>query len=686
EISVAANEKKNSLGSRIERMRNGERRLNDAAQNIEEWKKYEKVVNTWCEEKAAEVGWNAQGGGCAAVVEALENNPANSESAWGFEKALEACVSELNEIGKGKSETEEWASEWFTIEFGLQAGVSACESQVAAAKQHYFSSSLVSEWMEWKERVEEEKEALDSGITKGVLEKSHASLSTKAKGVLEKSKGWPDAGGVLASLEELEEVSGEMQEVLLGGVQKEVNKQSWRSQNAGAEVNESESTMNVFFEILNPYKKEIELSGPVWIPIPFEEAKILNGEAGIEWGNNEVGISEFFLGTQGKKIEANGKAKWITASWVPESTLVLGTTAFRKVKGTLHAHVAGVNAQWEWEAFPGTVKESAVAMHDGIPVSTSWQGPVASGKVEVNEKEEVIHWSVVQEKIISVSVVVTETSENGVVLKEYEVTIQNKLEDSVVAHISTGILSSVEAGEMIAFDESGTKVGLAAGPLGEWVVQKVTIPGMGSRMITMVQTVEEDDGDGVIEKLEFFLNEIKDNASIEWAAEAHKLSAEVKQASASNLPGIAQKVSALKLKVEMEKTEEANALSQWKWVKEEIQKNGMENDIEVSEWWTHGEMARVKRDWKKMMELAEKIKKKIEEKNKVPAIELEGKNELSEERKKVQEIEEKIGEYKKGLSGVSCAKLVEVQYYCPINEERMREMTSGNNANKKEIE
>jgi hypothetical protein len=280
--------------------------------------------------------------------------------------------------------------------------------------------------------------------------------------------------------------------------------------------------------------------------------------------------------------------------------------------------------EWKWKTIGGIISPPIQGKMDGKNIQVNHSNTEMSGIIPIDELLEEITLLFTQKGIMDVKTILLKQEEDqGVVNEWYDVTITNTTEYPYSTTIKTGIITPF-AGTytILPLDASGKPVQYSIGVLSDIILQNVEMGPMSTKTVSILLSKEgEEESSFIQEVLEEEINHWMENENPLIAAEAQKLWSKIHtNTNPEKWPTLAQEVMQLKENGEKsgEKIEPTPVI-QSNLIEEQPSSGYIEK--------MHASM---------------------------------------------QNAKEKMGQYEKML-GISCTKLVETGYYCPLDEKTLKE-------------
>ncbi len=614
----SAIEKNQPLGQRIERIRKVEKLMNDWENHIAQQTETNNSLENACitlQEKM-EVGKVKNEDPCETLQWAVETSTLEWENPnWTIQ--MTACLEKVNllQFALGGNPIE---LEPFVAEFGVEAALPGCESMKMALENQYAQDPLTQTWMENWEKLKILKEAIYHATHSAP---NYYTLEEKWTIELEKIGKeppilLPEEAEEYAEL--LEEIVSTVENTLMTGLQIQVNESKWKvkkPQPIGLGEVEAEAEIH----IPNPFGQSITLNGTLYIQEPI--SNFLPDDEWISGVNKIIEIENIFLPKTGLTINGKGNGEWNTLTGLTNIKQIIGDEATIETTLSIHAKANSDSAQWNWKVIGGNIIPPIQGKMDGKIIQVEQSSNELEGIISIDESDEKITLQYVQKGIMTVKTTLLKQEEDEESVNEwYDVTISNTTEHPYSTTIKTGIISPFSGTfTILALDESGYTIPYSIGVLGDIILQDIAIPQNGHRTVSILLSKENEEGTPFIQEvLENEISQWLENENALISAEAQKLWNKIHtNTNPEKWPALAQEVMQLK-----EKGEEIPQPTQT-IIQKPIQEEHANNYLE------------------EMHEIMSNAKEKMEK-------------------------------YKKSL-GITCAKLSEVGYYCPIDEKTLKE-------------
>ncbi len=295
-----------------------------------------------------------------------------------------------------------------------------------------------------------------------------------------------------------------------------------------------------------------------------------------------------------------------------------------------------------------------------------------SGVTPIESKNETIRLTYQRTGIITQEVQQIIHVDEGQEIMEYHLALTNHIDYVFASPFSTGIMiNPAKNSTILIYDESGNVVTHHAGGLGEIILNIVEVPPKGKREYAILITTPTIGEEPFIQQL------LQDTAQ-EWlhnpnaliAAEAEKIWNKIKtNQNPNNWPSIANDVMALEEKI---KTENENAVAvqeKWKDIKLNFQKNPQTYSAEQQGWYAVLDERAKKDDWKGVENDISRMELTT---IKSPTIDLNAAGEdIQQLGNWMNTVSIKMDKYKMATS-ITCSKLENEGYYCPIGDDSFR--------------
>jgi hypothetical protein len=623
EIAVVDSaEKKIPLGVRIEQVRKLEKWVNDWEDALENQIQTIENVEKECKELAKVIGASENGGdesACEKVNNTLSDALLDADETI-MEIGLNTCVEDVNQILLALW-GEELSAETFVAEFGIDSALPACESMKSALTLEYENDPAHEELIELWKKVEH--------AWKGLLwaQQTQPAFFPGDMALEKEMTKWENAEQYVTA-EEAEEQIGELESVyqllngkMREGLQAQIIKKRWSFDTEIADPNEPTYKWKATFYIANPFGQTTIIQGSVFVNKPNDNFSS-EDEQLLSEGNHFI-LDEMELPISGKLLGGMGKGEWMNISAGMKIIHTIGKSA--EIEETLEVKsiLNQEKAEWKWTPLPGTIKETLSATQGGKPLFMQWNDTTLQGIFSIDEENEEIILRYFAEGVVNTHTQLGGTAEEETTHTEwYSIDITNTLNLPFSTSIITGILVPVTGTyTLLLLGEGGEEVSFSIGGLGEIILEDVSLLPNGKRTITAyISTEKIGETPYVQETLEDALSEWMDDEDLSIAAEALKLwNAVQKNTDPTKWPSLVESFLELKAKAE-------NSGSEIIPVPPETGLAPIQIDEE-------------------MMRQTENVLK---------------------------EAASGMEKYKQSL-GITCAKLGEIGYYCPIDEKTLRE-------------
>jgi hypothetical protein len=617
------------------------------------------------------------------------------------EGKLHACTDEINEILNALyNELDIQAPENYVGEFGMEASLPACESTLQTLKKEYENNPTTRERQELQLRVKKQYEGLLAAhsLYAGLFSTDIEAILKQAKEALDRPEKWVTQNEQLNDMETLEMVETQMASEIQNGFQKYADSMEWKIGEPIPIDSGKEMEATITLHIPNPFGKTMFLPGEIIIRTPVQQVEAeMDGSAlaVVETQENKIIVSEITLPSSGIVLTGKGKGIWVETSEHTRIVQVYGTTGVQQTILTLAREVGPVTANWSWDLPEGVDGSKIRATKNNQIIPAHQNGKTMGGMVELLQKKEEIILEYERKNGVKVNTYKTsEYQDETTRTTAYQITISNEEDVEITADISTGLIAPpAETQSIVAFNENGKTVKTEQGPLSQIILPDVIIPPSWGREYTLVITSDALMSPNSI--LETLIEEVKELAAhpnFTIAAEAAKLLNEIQKNNGTDtLPGLVQKVELLKYDARMTDDQMFDTFFEWdQWMNEWETNLGEWSDAE-KRLMERGAEEKNEGDWGALKKTLSELKKMG---GKNPAEKTTDENE-SEKKSAEEEIKKVMGElslfedtiemYERSLS-ISCTKLRETGYFCPLTEEAVREMKKTNKAERGELE
>ena len=628
EAEIDSIEKTLPLGERIEHIRELEKQMKEWNDALEYQEASNQDMEAKCQALAEKMDLITEGEAakitCQGVDEIISHiSPADgSEQSWKI--GLEACVEKVNAILTAMG-GEELNAEKFIVDFGHGAAIPACHSMESALAQQYADDPLNKEWMAKREQV------METWSAWLWAQKWHPNDFPKDDQWTKLMEKWGSEGGWLSPQEvekqllEMDGILAKMGEAMHAGLQSSIHSLRWKMMEDGQSPETPINGWKAIFFIPNPFGQTVQWPGAAVIPKPVPDFEL---EDGTPIEGDEIIIEAVDFPPGGIELMGVGNGKWATIHSKLTIDHVTGNIAEVKEVLSIESAVDTDLATWERPLTNGIDVDTLRAEVDGKTIPVHIEGDSIHIEWPIHASNEEINLHYFQKGIVAIDTVQLEDStEDDTALEWYFLSAKNTLGIEFTTSLQTGIAPPpTETYAIMAIDEEGKGVKHSIGMLGEIILDGISFHPLEKREISILISREKEEGKPHIqetmeEALKGWVDDDDDDMSI--AALAEKLLAVVKKnGDSGKWPSIVEEFLQLKTKVEADRG--------------------------------------------------------IEELKPLPTepITVEKDNRIPEEIGIIRALIERVGvlseTYKTGL-GISCTKLSEVGYYCPIDETTLRE-------------
>ncbi len=705
------------LGVRVERLRNALNQIGTLEKKISDEDLFWQHWVEDCKKTASEITserdsvMETEESCVAFLTQAKSRAKKNSDlGRIKNEVELRACVNEIQPFARALEMDESaYTSEWFVYEFGENAAIPACQSTLAHFVSQYQSHEEVQTLLENAQKLEEYavgfarvQGPLTKNQTVGEWEKKAKDwekLITKAKSPLtpeEREKAderisdeirWAEKKG----MEVLNEIALRMKWVPTSNAEWIPNM-------------EREAVWKTHLE--NPFGRELSLPNEIQIPTPFPIHDIeSNPPASIDFDDTQIVWNQNFLPEKGIWFQAKSRQEMVHLNERFEVTSVIGSTIWATSHLDLTTKHFPINIRIEWKLPSGIKRQSILVEMENVSlpfnlINDTLQTPIA---VNSNQTTVKIHYTLENQVRTHYSLIRT-YEEWETPIHEYLVTISNDLSREINTGVSLGIPGNpLQVSDYEAFDEEGKEIETELNDSLGLVGRKIWLPALGERKITVRLAMNPfaENWKIISQTIHQQLYELMQNENDEIRVRAlalnEKLQELLKQGEkviAEKIPTILSRVEALKGDSEALIFSWESAQQKWRAIQEKLVGENVSENERIVRLVKIGKNFLAQKNRmgleKTMFEL-ETIIEKEEQKEDTPVLEEIKKEEstilfLLQDALQITETAlESISKYEKNNS-LSCQKLLEAGFVCPIPDAEKKELKSDLAKNKRDLE
>jgi hypothetical protein len=666
-----------SLGSSIEEGRIIEKELNQVLFEIELIRRQVKMINTNCRllaKKIADQKSNPAGlieeaeqfvknddpktFECVSLIRNIVEHNETAVSVTVQTAQLEECSNETSIFADAMGiDSSVFGTGFLLSEFGSEeAAGSACRAAGLNLQQTYEQTTAVKEWNETKQKL---KTYFD-GISFAKKAHKKSTNKTKADSILSKISSFlTENENKIIVLQKVSEKNQEgiklietAQELADKIIQNHVDQTEWKTTAEETILAGKETTISWELELANPFGRTILQPLIVTKALPPNTFFVDSSQANFLLDGNSIILQNEKIQEKPIKIFSKSIGTLATAKETTSVLQVFGNVAQMQTIIEISAKQVPLHVSYRFELPKDADLKTVFVRNDKGLLPVSIEKGAVLFTIELKRETELIIVEYQRNDAVEVNSKLTEQKEVfGQIETIYEITVKNNLSEKVKTNISTGISSNpvVTTSTKVFFE--GKEVSFNFDHLFGIVINNAgLLPNQTKKYFADITAVKDETvWNSLIQNLLYSVSKLANNGSISIATRAAKIRGDLsKLLNTNNSEKIADTLPALHNKIrELEKEAE----------KEEL------------------ESLKLDKETKPMIEETEKEKSVAENSNAETIYSIQN---------KTKEILENISNYQKELA-LSCSKLSEVGYLCPVSEKTLREIKNETKENDKKI-
>lgn len=694
-----------SIGKRVASLRGIMKAIASLQQKVDEEKIKKELREETCgkimiiineKNEGNPIDWDPVTTTCGEMISGLENAPFTLAEEYEMAK-IEACVSSLNAWNSGMGVSEEYSVEMFVHEFG-SASQSACESALMHAEEEYnnqFTIQAMNEntikLVEWIQAVN----SLPEGTEKEIWLSEVGELIPLIVGVIENGKQPIPVSEQDELAEQLVGFVDQMQEALGKAWIKSIETSNWKFTTA-TNIHSNEPVSGTWvMKWINPLNVEWDYSFTLSNESMIEWESLTSTSGDVYSVDKEVFLTHDRVPAEGIQVNGKGEAVLVVENQSIQEIEVVGNNAHVWNTVSFQTAYDPINVIWTWTPPAGVQSPSVSGEFENKPVTLEWNGGSAVTLLSLNQSLTTMDLKYVWEGAIASKTTLVDTQEEiGKTVYFYQTEVWNHTPNTLTIGIDTGVSADpFETSSVLLVNENGAVVDYVTNSLFGIFIEKITMQGNEKKLFYL--TIVRPSGiDALKALIQTLLSEIKPlliHSNTIIAAKANALYQKIETVLETNdatklasaLPGLSNEVQALILEAQLVDDILSEANAKWDDLKEAVYSNSnWEKDDEIKKWIQNGNAAQEKGQTSLIQQMSQNVEDWITQ-QKTVVTEMDEEKEIddlfSQTVKETIDLAKKVSHdivaYEKHQS-LTCTKLMEVGYVCPISEEHQNKIKS----------